>query len=109
FNPARTIEQERERREKQEKLDGIKKKDDKKEESAGMVLVVVNNNNPDAATMRLAKQQAFVFHLTPESFPRGEFKYDIVIDAAKTGTFDLKTTAVRSEEHTSELQSLTNL
>ena len=94
FNPARTIEQERERREKQEKLDGIKKKDDKKEESAGMVLVVVNNNNPDAATMRLAKQQAFVFHLTPESFPRGEFKYDIVIDAAKTGTFDLKTTAV---------------
>ena len=59
-----------------------------------MVLVVVNNNNPDAATMRLAKQQAFVFHLTPESFPRGEFKYDIVIDAAKTGTFDLKTTAV---------------
>jgi hypothetical protein len=32
--------------------------------------------------------------LTPESFPRGEFKYDIVIDAAKTGTFDLKTTAV---------------
>jgi hypothetical protein len=94
FNPAKTIEQERERREKQEKLDGIKKKDDKKEESAGMVLVVVNNTNPDVATMRLAKQQAFVFHLAPESFPRGEFKYDIVIDAAKTGTFDLKTTAV---------------
>jgi hypothetical protein len=94
FNPSKTIEQERERREKQEKLDGMKKKDDKKEEAAGMVLVVVSNATPDVAGMRLAKQQAFVFHLTPESFSRGEFKYDIVMDMSKTGTFVLKTTAV---------------
>jgi hypothetical protein len=94
FNPAKVIKQEREQREKQEKLDGMKKKDDKKDEAAGMVLVVVTNAAPEVATMRRATQQTFVFHLTPESFPRGEFKYDIVIDAAKTGTFDLKTTAV---------------
>ena len=94
FNPAKVIEQERERREKQEKLDGMKKKDDKKEESAGMILVVVNNTTPDVASMRLAPQQTFVFHLTPDSFSRGEFKYDITMDMAKTGTFVLKTTAV---------------
>ncbi len=94
FNPAKTVEQERERREKQEKQDGMPKKDDKKEESAGMVLVVVSNTTPDVVSMRLAKQQPFVFHLTPESFARGEFKYDIVLDALKTGRFALKVTAV---------------
>ena len=94
FNPAKVIKQEREQREKQEKLDGMKKKDDKKDEAAGMILVVVTNATPDVATLRRAKQQTFVFYLTPESFPRGEFKYDIVIDMAKNGTFALKTTAV---------------
>ena len=94
FDPAKTIEQERERREKQEKLDGLKKKDDKKEGSAGMVLVVVSNTTPDVASLRPATQQAFVFHLTPDSFSRGEFKFDIEVDATKTGTFSLKTTAV---------------
>src|SRR5450755_467567 len=94
FNPAKVIKQERERREKQEKLDGMKKKDDKKDEAAGMVLVVVSNAAPDVATMRRATQQTFVFHLTPESFSRGEFKYDIVVDMSKTGIFALKTTAV---------------
>jgi hypothetical protein len=59
-----------------------------------MVLVIVNNTTPDVATMRLAKQQEFIFHLTPESFSRGEFKYDIVVDASKTGMFVLKTTAI---------------
>jgi hypothetical protein len=94
FNPAKTVELERERREKQEKQDGLKKKGDKKEESAGMVLVVVNNVTPDVATMRGAKQHDFVSHLTPESFATGEFKCYIVLDASKTGTFALKATAI---------------
>ena len=72
FSPAKTVKQERERRETQEKQDGLKKKDDKKEESAGMVLVTVSNATPDVVTMRGAKQQSFVFHLTPESFAMGE-------------------------------------
>ena len=94
FSPAKTVEVERERLEKQEKKDGLKKKDDKKEESAGMVLVVVNNATPEVATMRGARQHDFVFHLTPESFAMGEFKYDIVLDASNAGTFALKTTAI---------------
>ena len=94
FSPAKAIEQERERREKQEKQDGMKKKDDKKEESAGMVLVVVKNATPDVASMRGAKQQSFVFHLTPESFARGEFKYNLAIDGLQAGTYVLKAVAV---------------
>jgi hypothetical protein len=91
---AKVIEREREAREKQEKRDGMAKKDDKREESAGMVLVVVRNLTPDVATTRGARQQSSVFHLTPESFALGEFKYDIVLDGLKSATFALKETAV---------------
>ena len=94
FNPAKTVEHDRERREKEEKQDGMKKKEDKKEESAGMVLVVVNNSTPEIATMRGAKQQSFVFHLTPESFAMGQFKFDIVLESLKAGTFVLNATAI---------------
>ena len=94
FNPAKVVEHERERLEKQEKLDGMKKKDDQKDESAGIVLVVVSNATPDVASLRGAKQQSFVFHLTPESFAMGEFKYNIVVEGSKAGTYSLKVTAV---------------
>ena len=63
-------------------------------ESAGMVLVAVSNATPDVATLRGAPQQSFVFRLTPESFAMGEFKFNLVLDASKTGTFVLKATAI---------------
>jgi YD repeat-containing protein len=94
FNPAKAVEQDRERREKQEKQDGLAAKDDKKDESAGMVLVIVKNNTPDIVSPRGAKEQNFVFHLTPESFAMGEFKYDIVLDPLQAGTFALKAVAI---------------
>ncbi len=94
FNPAKAVEQDRERREKQEKQDGLAAKDDKKDESAGMVLVIVKNNTPDIVSPRGAKEQTFVFHLTPESFAMGEFKYDIVLDPLQAGTFALKAVAI---------------
>jgi hypothetical protein len=93
FNPAKTVNR-RERRETQEKQDGLKKKDDKKEESAGMVLVTVSSATPDVVTVRGAKQQSFVLHLTPESFAMGEFKYDIVLDTVTAGKFALKASAI---------------
>lgn len=94
LDPAKITRQERELREKQERQDGKANKDDKREESSGMVLVVARNATPDVASMRDAQQQGFVFHLTPESFAMGEFKYDIVVDALKAGTFALKAIAV---------------
>ena len=94
FNPAKTVEHERERREKQERLDGLKKKDDKKEESAGMVLVVVSNSTPDIVKLRGSAETGLVFHLTPESFAMGEFKYNIGLDVLKAGIFTLQATAI---------------
>ena len=94
FNPGKAIEQDRERREKQEKRDGMAKKDDKKEEAAGMVLVVVSNATPDVATMPAARQRNLVFHLTPDSFGMGDFKYGIAVDGLKSGTYALKATVV---------------
>jgi YD repeat-containing protein len=94
FNPAKAVEQDRERREKQEKQDGLAAKDDKKDESAGMVLVVVKNNTPGIVSPRGANEQTFVFRLTPESFAMGEFKYDIVLDPLQAGTFALKAVAI---------------
>jgi hypothetical protein len=94
INPAKVVEQERERREKQERLDGMTKKDDKKEESAGMVLVVLQNTTPNVAAMRGTKQQRFEFHLTPDSFAMGDFKYNIAVDGLKEGIFGLKATAI---------------
>jgi hypothetical protein len=93
-NPARVVEQDREQREKQEKKDGGTKKKDPNEESAGMVLVVVRNATPDLATLRGAKQQSFMFHLVPESFGMGEFKFSFAIDPLKAGTVELQATAI---------------
>ena len=96
FKPANAVEQDRERRERQEKRDwgGKKKKEDPVEESAGMVLVVVHNTTPDVATLRGAKQHSLVFHLVPESFGMGEFKYSFGIDPVKSGTLRLEVAAI---------------
>jgi hypothetical protein len=94
FNPAKVVEQDREQREKQEKKDGGTKKKDPNEESAGMVLVVVRNATPDLATLRGSKQQSFAFHLVPDSFGMGEFKFSFAIDPLKAGTVELQATAI---------------
>jgi hypothetical protein len=31
-----------------------------------------------------------VFHLTDDSFSRGEFKYDLLVEALKSGHFDIR-------------------
>jgi hypothetical protein len=40
--------------------------------------------------MRGAKDQMIVFHLSDESFSRGEFKYDLIVEAIKSGHFDIR-------------------
>ena len=94
FNPPKVIHQEHEQLEKQEKQDGNRKPEDKKEESAGMLLVVVRNLTPDVATLRAATQQSYVFHLIPDSFSMGDFKYGFAADPLKAGTLSLRATAI---------------
>lgn len=93
INPAKVIEHERERREKQAKQDGLHKKEEKWEESAGMVLLSVRNLTPDVGAIRGGKQ-SLVFLLTPDSFQMGEFKYNLNVDAAKAGAVSLHATAI---------------
>ena len=96
ISPAKAIEKDRERREKQEKQDGLdkKKEDEKWEESAGMVLVVVRNTTPDIGTLRGVMQPVLSFRLGPESFSRGDFAYNMNIDSVASGTAIMQATAI---------------
>ena len=55
-----------------------------------MILLVVKNMTPEQVSLRGVKDQMIVFHLNDDSFARGEFKYDLVVDALKSGHFDIR-------------------
>ncbi len=45
---------------------------------------------PDQISLRSSKNEMLVFHLSDESFRRGEFKYDLLIEAKKAGKVQVK-------------------
>jgi hypothetical protein len=67
-----------------------KEKREADEKKGGTILLVVKNLTPEQVSMRTAKDQMIVFHLNDESFSRGEFKYDLIVDAIKAGHFDIR-------------------
>jgi hypothetical protein len=89
FQLPRDDREAREKREAQEKGESKDKRvaDEKK---GGAILLVVRNLTPEQVSLRGAKNQMIVFHLNDESFSRGEFKYDLVVEAIKSGHFDVK-------------------
>jgi hypothetical protein len=85
----------REDREAREKRDAQEKGESKEQREAdekkgGAILLVVKNMTPEQVSLRGAKNQMIVFHLNDESFSRGEFKYDLPVDAIKSGHFDIR-------------------
>ncbi|HUI43002.1 MAG TPA: hypothetical protein VL523_13645 [Terriglobia bacterium] len=60
----------------------------------GVILAVVQNVSADGVTMRGAKDKSWIFELTRESFARGEFKYNFVLDFARPGGYALRGTAL---------------
>ena len=94
FNPAKTVEQVREQQEREDKRDGYVNKDEKQEESAGMVLVVLRNATPELVTLRGSEQNQYVFHFTPDSFSRGDYRFCFAVDASKPGVFAVHATAI---------------
>lgn len=56
----------------------------------GEILVVLKNLAPDRASLRASTNGMLVFHLTEESFRRGEFKYDLLVEAKASGKLDVK-------------------
>ena len=89
FQLPREDRETRENREKQQKGES-KDKREADEKKGGAILLVVKNLTPEQVSMRGAKDQMIVFHLNDESFSRGEFKYDLVVEALKSGHFDIR-------------------
>jgi hypothetical protein len=79
----------REKREARQKGES-KEKREADEKKGGSILLVVKNMTPEQVSMRGAKDQMIVFHLKDASFSRGEFKYDLIVEAIKSGHFDIR-------------------
>jgi hypothetical protein len=79
----------REKREAQPKQESQEKRE-ADEKNEGAILLVVKNLTPEQVSMRGAQNQMIVFHLKDGSFSRGEFKYDLIVEAIKPGHFDIR-------------------
>jgi hypothetical protein len=89
FQLPREDREAREKREAQEKGES-KEQREADEKKGGSILLVVKNMTPEQISLRGAKNQMIVFHLTDDSFSRGEFKYDLLVEALKSGHFDIR-------------------
>lgn len=61
-----------------------------KEEEGGEILIVLKNKNPQQFLVRGSKNDALVFRLSEEAFERGEFKYNLVVEAKEAGQIDIR-------------------
>jgi hypothetical protein len=73
----------RKRAECNEKLDADEKNN-------GEIVLIVKNVTPEQISLRGSKNEALIFRLSAESFSRGEFKYDLVVEAKTSGKVDVK-------------------
>ena len=89
FQLPREDREAREKREAQNKHES-KEQREADEKNGGAILLVVKNMTPERVSMRGAKDQMIVFHLKDGSFSRGEFKYDLIVEAIKSGHFDIR-------------------
>ena len=62
--------------------------EEKKQE--GEILLVVRNLRPEQISLRSSRNEVLVFHLSDEAFRRGEFKYDLVVEAKKAGKVEVR-------------------
>jgi hypothetical protein len=63
-------------------------------EREGVILVVIWNATPGGVSLRGSKNRTFAFRLTRGSFKNGSFKYQFVVEAAKSATFALRGTVM---------------
>ncbi len=88
FQLRREYREQRGRREAQQEAESTE--NGETEKKGGSILVVVKNLTPTQVSMRGAKNQTIVFHLNDESFSRGDFKYDLIVEAIQSGYFDIR-------------------
>jgi hypothetical protein len=89
FQLPREGQEPRQKRQAQNKHES-KEQREADEKNGGAILLVVKNLTPEQVSMRGAKDQMIVFHLKDGSFSRGEFKYDLIVEAIKAGHFDIR-------------------
>jgi hypothetical protein len=80
----------REKLEAPEKGESKEKREIEEKKQEGEVLLVVRNITPEQISLRSSKNEVLVFHLRDETFRRGEFKYDLVVEARKAGKVEVK-------------------
>ena len=85
----------REKREAEQKPEAKEKRESNEKREAGgkkggEILLVVKNVMPEQISLRGAKNETLVFRLNDDSFSRGEFKYDLVVEAKKLGAINVK-------------------
>jgi hypothetical protein len=84
FQPAHGDRSTREEAEDHEKGEAEENKEE------GEVLLVIRNTMPEQISLRSSRNEMLVFHLRREAFSHGEFKYDLIVEAKKTGKIDVK-------------------
>ncbi|MGH9498377.1 MAG: hypothetical protein ACRD3L_04490 [Terriglobales bacterium] len=60
----------------------------------GEIMVIIKNANPSQISLRGSKNELLVFHLSDEAFSRGEFKYELLVEAKTKGKVDVKGYAI---------------
>ena len=87
--PDREARERLEAHEKEEPKDKEKREIEEKKQE-GEILLVVQNLTPEQISLRSSRNEVLVFHLSDEAFRRGEFKYDLVVEAKKAGKVEVK-------------------
>ena len=80
----------REKLEAHEKGESKEKREIEEKKQEGEILLVVQNITPEQISLRGSRNEVLVFHLSDEAFRRGEFKYDLVVEAKKAGKVGVK-------------------
>ena len=78
------------RREKKREKGESKEKREAEENKGGEILLVIKNVTPEQISLRASKNEMLVFQLSDQAFSRGEFKYDLLVEAKKAGKIDVK-------------------
>ena len=60
------------------------------EKKEGFILIVVKNVTPEQISLHSSKNEMLVFRLSDQAFQRGEFKYDLLVEAKKAGKVEVK-------------------
>jgi hypothetical protein len=80
----------REKLEAHEKGESKEKREIEEKKQEGEILLVVQNITPEQISLRSSTNEVLVFHLSDEAFLRGEFKYDLMVEAKKAGKVEVK-------------------